>query len=529
MMIAALAGCAKMAEPPLTFATANPRIEIPTLVKGEAMSAVTLPQASGGSGAVSYALEPAIPPGLRFDAAARVLSGTPTAAGKYPMTYTATDTDDETTESLTFIIAVVDGLSFGAQTIGGMSFAQGTAIEPSPLPPAAGGSVPLGYRLTPDVPGLRFEPSTRELSGTPTTAGTYAMTYEVTDAAAATASLNFTISVLGFASELIPDLPVLQDRTFYVDTAITAFSLPAATGGDGELVYSLEPPVPGLSFDGATRTLSGTPTKDGEYSVTYEVTDAQGTVVALGFDVTVIPSFRGTWRWRSPDGWFNEDDDEGNPIVGYFVDTLTFTRERFILHRAHYRADGTFVYFLAESGTWEPSGDRTIVRVVEDDHDDDDATPRIIRRIPKSYRWADDMRTGLYMPDWEWEGADDQLLYERVPNPLPTPPTGTWTLVGYSYRWDAPDAEAMSIDPGGTFTYSGEVELAATWTLDEENYYLNLSVVRLSGGRDEDGDSVSVARVAYAPTDQPNEILMSGYYPELDLSYGDYYQLWRQQ
>ena len=528
MTIAVLAGCSKMAEAPLTFATATPRIEVPTLVKGEAMATVTLPAASGGSGEASYTLTPKVP-GLQFEAATRVLSGTPTEAGTHRMTYTATDGDGEAT-TLSFTIAVVDGLSFGAQTVAAKSFAQGAVIEPLVLPPAAGGTGDLTYSLEPPVPGLTFAPDTRVLSGMPTTADTYAMTYEVTDAAAATASLNFTISVLGFALEPIPNLPVLPDLAYEVDTAITALSLPAATGGDGELVYSLDPPVPGLSFDGATRTLSGTPTKDGVYPVTYEVTDAQGTVVALSFDVTVIPSFRGTWRWRSPDGWWdNEDDDEGNPIVGYFVDTLTFTRERFIMRRAHYRADGTLVYFWADSGTWELSGDRTIVRVVEDDHDDDDATPRIIRRIPKSYRWADDMRTGLYMPEWDSDEADDQLLYERVPNPLPTPPTGTWTLVGYSHWWAAPDAETMSIDPGGTFTYSGEVELAATWTLDEENYYLNLSVVRLSGGRDEDGDPVSVARVAYAPTDQPNEILMSGYYPELDLSYGDYYQLWRQQ
>ena len=147
------------------------------------MSPVTLPAASGGSGEASYTLQPQVP-GLQFDAATRVLSGTPTAAGTHRMTYTATDGNGVAT-TLMFTIAVVDELSFGAQTVGAQSFAQSTAIVPLPLPPAAGGSGTLSYALTPNVPGLLFDDATRELSGTPTTAGTWSMTYQVTDGAGA--------------------------------------------------------------------------------------------------------------------------------------------------------------------------------------------------------------------------------------------------------------------------------------------------------------------------------------------------------
>ena len=69
-----------------------------------AISGVTLPSASDGDGALSYALEP-VPPGLSFDATNRVLSGTPIAVGVYDVTYGAADQDGDTA-SLSFTIAI---------------------------------------------------------------------------------------------------------------------------------------------------------------------------------------------------------------------------------------------------------------------------------------------------------------------------------------------------------------------------------------------------------------------------------------
>ena len=45
------------------------------------------------------------------------------------------------------------------------------------------------------MPGLSFNPATRQLTGTPTTAGTYNMTYTVRDADGDTSTLTFTITV----------------------------------------------------------------------------------------------------------------------------------------------------------------------------------------------------------------------------------------------------------------------------------------------------------------------------------------------
>ena len=69
--------------------------------------ALTLPAATGGDGTLSYSLSPTIP-GLSFDAAARLLTGTPTAAGVRSMTYTVTDGDGDS-DSLSFTITVQSG------------------------------------------------------------------------------------------------------------------------------------------------------------------------------------------------------------------------------------------------------------------------------------------------------------------------------------------------------------------------------------------------------------------------------------
>ncbi len=56
---------------------------------------VTLPAASGGNGALTYAITETLPGGLTFTAATRVLNGTPTTVQSVmTYTYTATDSDD---------------------------------------------------------------------------------------------------------------------------------------------------------------------------------------------------------------------------------------------------------------------------------------------------------------------------------------------------------------------------------------------------------------------------------------------------
>ncbi len=107
---------------------------------------------------------------------------------------------------------------------------------------------------------------------------------------------SFSPFAVGYRADVAPrfDRPapplVLADGE-----AIDSVVLPAATGGDGELTYTLASApagLAGLSFSAATRRLSGTPDAAGDYGFTYTAHDAdanraESDAAVLTFTVTV--------------------------------------------------------------------------------------------------------------------------------------------------------------------------------------------------------------------------------------------------
>ena len=96
------------------------------------------------------------------------------------------------------------------------------------------------------------------------------------------------------------------DQTYTAGTLIAPLMLPAASGGDGALSYSLSPSVSGLTFNAAARRLTGTPTTPGTYNMTYTVTDADGDSARLSFVVEVNPASTATGTadaYQPLEGW----------------------------------------------------------------------------------------------------------------------------------------------------------------------------------------------------------------------------------
>ena len=255
---------------------------------GTAIDPITLPAVPEGSGTppYTYSITPDLPAGLAFDAETRTISGTPTAAAAATeYTYTVTDGAGASASQPLFKIEVQAAAL--VELSEAYAYEVGKAIEPITLPAVTGGTGSLTYSISPDLPaGLTFDAETRTLSGTPTAvAATTVYTYTVTDEAGGSASQPL------FSIEVQPSTIELSEAyTYEVGWEISPLVLPLVTGGTGSLTYSLSPDPPaGLTYDPATRTLSGTPTAEAAATVyTYTVSDDAGASASQTFTIEVV-------------------------------------------------------------------------------------------------------------------------------------------------------------------------------------------------------------------------------------------------
>ncbi len=113
--------------------------------------------------------------------------------------------------------------------------------------------------------------------------------YSATDAYQESVTLEFGIEVVASALALAD---AIADQTFKQGIPITDLVLPAAVGGTPPYEYALTPALPpGLSFDAAARTISGTPAEAmAPATYTYAVADAASSSATLQFAIEVISS-----------------------------------------------------------------------------------------------------------------------------------------------------------------------------------------------------------------------------------------------
>ena len=200
----------------LELAVADP-LQVPAdTLPGATVDEAYLAVVSSLGGVAPYTWELAagsLPPGLSLGPGTSTvsISGTPTAAGTYPFTLRATDGGDPArTATQDFSITVapaVPALSLTTTTLAGGTV--GTAYSQSVT--ATGGTTPYAWTLLsgslPPGVGLTSGTPSATLSGTPTAAGTYDFTLQVSDGTQ-TATQAFQVTVAPQA------LPVVDSVTY---------------------------------------------------------------------------------------------------------------------------------------------------------------------------------------------------------------------------------------------------------------------------------------------------------------------------
>jgi hypothetical protein len=233
-----------------------------------------------------------LPPGLSMNGFTGTISGTPTGAGTFYVTVTATDQVDNNKALVVLSLLVLPkNSSFKFDTVVLDNGEVGVAYEYPVLTSGVSGGGGLTYSASGLPPGLDINTDTGLISGTPTTAGTFLVVIT-----AAKGNDNISInrplwivrngsSFYWFFSGGIPTAFANQSYS-PSSPPVTLVAHPFTNG----IVYSATGLPAGMSYDPATGALTGTPTEPGIYPVTFTATDsATGEQITFSLDFAVLP------------------------------------------------------------------------------------------------------------------------------------------------------------------------------------------------------------------------------------------------
>ncbi|MGA0556323.1 putative Ig domain-containing protein [Larkinella sp. VNQ87] len=150
----------------------------------------------------------------------------------------------------------------------------------------------LTYALSGLPNGLSFSTGSRVISGTPTQTGSFNLTYSATDGKSDPVLVNLTLTINpSTPTNQPPVAPTVSNLTATVNTAYSSAALPVFTDPNNDaLTYALSGLPNGLSFNTGSRVISGTPTQQGSFNLTYSATDGKSEPVTVALTLTVNPA-----------------------------------------------------------------------------------------------------------------------------------------------------------------------------------------------------------------------------------------------
>ena len=258
-----------------------------SIVAGALPSGLTLPAAFGASGdTISGTVTQ---PQVTYDVTyAFAVQGTGDQGQPLYQAYQIT-VDPGPLQPLTINLPSYDGSTLPPAMVGG-AYAQGFGVDGGAPPytwSVASGSLPPGLALTSPYAG---SDNNSQLSGTPTTAGTFTFTMRVSDYDGQQATQQFSLTVD----------PPLQISTTPLATGTVGApysrDLPAQGGAppySWSVVTNINELPPGLTLSTTApnfnNVLTGTPTKAGTYSFPMQVQDSQDNTATATVTITIDP------------------------------------------------------------------------------------------------------------------------------------------------------------------------------------------------------------------------------------------------
>jgi large repetitive protein len=216
-----------------------------------------------------------------------VITGTPTQSGTFAIKVQANADGASATKDLSLFVFAPLGIQTLVDKTPPTTGLTAKRLVNQPLATgvkAVGGRRPYTFSSEGEMPpGITLDPATGNITGTGTTSGRYAFTVTITDATGAKASVPWNITILPLLSfapnAKAPAAGHLGSRYHWI------FKTTGASRTRTFVLSGKRPP--GLTFDRATGTLAGTPTRKGNYRITIRVVGDSATVIQKSFTIRI--------------------------------------------------------------------------------------------------------------------------------------------------------------------------------------------------------------------------------------------------